>query len=267
MRIPKILFQTWKSKTAVPANFAYWAATFRSQNPSYDYRLWDDADNRALVARHYPWFLGTYDAYPAEIYRVDAVRYFFLYHHGGVYADLDTECLQPLDPVLDVADVVLGRMGTNPNFKHSLPNAVMLSAPRQEFWLLVMSLLLDPLPPVGHGPESVTGPVLLKRAHRMYARRAVDPEVARRIGAIRAKLPAALAPNAQPSRVAAMPGHVFFPLDWNDRIHDRLFRKPMMRDGRWLDRQTILSYFPQSLTVSYWAHSWEPPKGAEPSNG
>ncbi len=258
MGIPKILFQTWKSKTDIPANFAYWATTFRDLNPGYDYQLWDDADNRAFIAARYPWFLPAYDAYPAEIYRVDAVRYFFLYHHGGIYADLDTECLRPLDRMLDIADVVLGRMGTNPNFMHSLPNAMMLSSPRQEFWLLVMSLLIEPMPPLGTRPESVTGPVLLKRAHTLYAAREGDGTVNERIAGIRSRLSADLVPHGQPTRVVALPGYVFFPLDWSDRIHERMFRRPMMRDGKLLDRKTVLSLFPQSTTVSYWAHSWDP---------
>ena len=260
MSIPKILFQTWKSKTDIPANFAYWSRTFRDENPAYEYRLWDDADNRAFIGEHYPWFLATYDAYPAEIYRADAVRYFFLYHFGGVYADMDTECLRPLDAMLEIADVVLGKMGTNPNFRHSIPNAVMLSVPRQEFWLLVMSLLVEPVAPHRQRPEHVTGPVLLKRAHRLYAGRATDAEAALRIAGVRARLPAPLAPQAGPTRVAAVPGYVFFPVDWNDPIHDRLFRRPMMREGKFLDRKTSLSLFPNSTTVSYWAHSWEPEK-------
>ncbi len=260
MPIPKILFQTWKSKTVVPENFAYWAATFRTENPTYDYRLWDDNDNRAFIAEHYPWFLGTYNAYPAEIYRADAVRYFFLYHHGGIYADMDTECLRPLDSVLNAADVVLGRMGTNALFEHSLPNAVMLSAPRQEFWLLAMSLLLEPVPAKEQRPDFITGPVLLKRAHDLYIRREVDADVARRMADIRGRLPRALAPVPRPTRVAAVPGHVFFPLNWDDQIHNRFFRKPMLRGGQWPERASVLSLFPNSLTVSYWSHSWEPPQ-------
>jgi hypothetical protein len=136
----------------------------------------------------------------------------------------------------------------------------MLSAPRQEFWLLAMSLLLEPVPVKEQRPESITGPVLLKRAHELYIRRDVDADVPGRIAAIRSRLPSALAPEPRPTRLAAVPGHVFFPLDWNDRIHDRLFRQPMLRDGRRLDRKSALSFFPQSLTVSYWAHSWEPPQ-------
>ncbi|HSI53606.1 MAG TPA: glycosyltransferase [Ramlibacter sp.] len=256
MGIPKIIFQTWKSKTDIPANFAYWANTFRELNPAYEYRLWDDADNRAFIEAHYRWFLATYDAYPAEIYRADAVRYFFLFHFGGIYVDMDTECLRPFDALLDVADVVLGTMGTNPGFRHSLPNAVMLSAPRQEFWLLVMSLLLEPASTENTRPESVTGPVLLKGAHRLYAGR--DASVTARIAGIRARLAAQDAPDATPTRIATLPGYVLFPLDWSDRIHDRMFRRPMMREGKVPDRKTVLGLFPHSITVSYWAHSWGP---------
>jgi hypothetical protein len=264
MGIPRIIFQTWKSKTDIPANFAYWSGTIRELNPGCEYRLWDDADNRAFIEASYPWFLATYDAYPAEIYRADAVRYFFLYHHGGIYADMDTECLRPFDALLDVADVVLGTMGTNPGFRHSLPNAVMLSAPRQEFWLLVMSLLMEPAEREGQRPESLTGPVLLKRAWRLYTGGKAGAEVAARIAETRARLPAELAPVAARTRIAALPGYVLFPLDWNDRIHDRMFRRPMMREGKVPDRKTIMELFPHSTTVSYWAHSWGSPGAALP---
>ncbi|MBG9389463.1 glycosyltransferase family 32 protein [Caenimonas aquaedulcis] len=259
MSIPPLIFQTWKSTTDIPANFAYWSRTFREQNPGYEHRLWDDADNRRFIADHYAWFLPTYDAYPAEIYRADAVRYFFLYHFGGIYADMDTECLRPLDGVLGHGDVVLGRMGANPDFAQSLPNAVMLSRPRQPFWLLVMSLLQDPATLARRRPEFATGPALLRQAHQLWEVRGADPSVAARIAAVQARLPAHQQADTGPGRVVTVPGNVFFPLDWNDRIHQQFFRKPLLRDQRVLDRKSVLSFFPKSLTVSYWAHSWETP--------
>lgn len=45
----------------------------------------------------YPWFLSTYNSYPYNIQRVDAVRYFILHHFGGIYLDLDVGCLKRLD--------------------------------------------------------------------------------------------------------------------------------------------------------------------------
>lgn len=37
----------------------------------------------------YPWFLSTWDNYPYNIQRADAIRYFVLLHYGGIYIDLD----------------------------------------------------------------------------------------------------------------------------------------------------------------------------------
>jgi mannosyltransferase OCH1-like enzyme len=65
------------------------------RNANFEHFLWDDFDNRQFIADYYPWFLAIYHAYPREIYRADAVRYFFMYQFGGVYLDMDTECLEP----------------------------------------------------------------------------------------------------------------------------------------------------------------------------
>ena len=137
--IPALIYQTWKSKTSLPENFAHWRASFARLNPGYTLLLWDDADNRQFIADHFAWFLPTYDGFPQEIFRVDAVRYFFLYLHGGIYVDLDTQCLKPLDPLRSQADVVLGWLGNDPTSDQAIPNAIMLSRPRQEFWLLAIA--------------------------------------------------------------------------------------------------------------------------------
>lgn len=62
--------------------------------------LWTDDSSREFIKTHYSWFLGTFDAYTYPIQRADAIRYFVLYHYGGVYVDLDIGCLRPLDPLL-----------------------------------------------------------------------------------------------------------------------------------------------------------------------
>lgn len=62
--------------------------------------LWTDATSHEFIAEHYPWFLETFDNYRYPIQRADAIRYFILYHYGGIYMDLDIGCLHPLDPLL-----------------------------------------------------------------------------------------------------------------------------------------------------------------------
>jgi inositol phosphorylceramide mannosyltransferase catalytic subunit len=70
--------------------------------------LWSDESSREFIAEYYSWFLDTFDAYTYPIQRADAIRYFVLYHYGGVYLDLDVGCLRPLDPLL-VYPVVLAK--------------------------------------------------------------------------------------------------------------------------------------------------------------
>lgn len=65
-----------------------------------EYMLWTDATAREFIAEYYPWFLDTFDGYTYPIQRADVIRYFVLYHYGGIYIDLDIGCLRPLDSLL-----------------------------------------------------------------------------------------------------------------------------------------------------------------------
>ena len=252
MAIPALIFQTWKSKTNIPADFAYWMRSLDQFNPSFSHLLWDDDDNRGFVAAHFPWFLPVYNAYPKEIYRADAVRYFFLYFHGGLYADMDVECLKPLDGLLQSDSILFGRMGPDPDFPGSVPNAIMASPPRQEFWLFVMWHLLSNGPD-SRAPELVTGPVLLKTSLDLY----LGPDRAAVEAAVRSvceRLSGSLQPTEGRSSIRLLPSHEWFPLDWTDPTHQRLRRQVL--DGNLLSEELKRALFPRSSMVTYWSHTW-----------
>jgi inositol phosphorylceramide mannosyltransferase catalytic subunit len=249
--IPKRIFQTWKSKTDLPRNFAYWRSTFLDKNTCYHFDLWDDADNRAFIARHFEWFLRVYDSYPAEIYRADIVRYFYLYIFGGLYADLDTQCLKPLDAVLARNGVVLGRMGANEHFDHSVPNAIMASSPREEFWLYVIGKAMVAAERPSR-PEETTGPVLLKGALDSYRRNSPPP--AKVIGLLIKVLPAHLQPKPGPTAIHILPSEEWYPVAWADKqssdIRSRMFA------GELLSMADAEKLFPNSSLVTFWTYSW-----------
>ena len=73
-----------------------WRAGCARANPQHASWLWSDADNRALIATHYPEFLDVYDGYDKHMKRVDMSRLFYLFRFGGTYMDLDFACLRPL---------------------------------------------------------------------------------------------------------------------------------------------------------------------------
>jgi inositol phosphorylceramide mannosyltransferase catalytic subunit len=257
MDIPSRIFQTWKSKNDIPDRMEQWSQSFRRHNPHYAYELWDDFDNREFISREFPWFLNLYDGYPAEIYRADAVRYFYLYTYGGIYADMDTECLRPLDELLKRADVILGEMGTNRESDHSIPNAIMASRPKQDFWLIVIGLLMERAAHNG-SPEEVTGPVVLKAAFKLYSDRDCDRASSLR-GKVKQALRADQTPDANPAKITLLANNLWYGLDWSNPIHQSL-RREVLR-GNLLGNDAKAMLFPNAWMVTYWEHSW----GSEPS--
>ena len=98
--IAKIIHQTWKTDV-VPEAWRGYVESWKTMHPGWEHRVWTDEANRAFVAEHYPDLLATFDAYPYAIQRADAIRYCLLHHYGGVYVDMDIECLRPIDELID----------------------------------------------------------------------------------------------------------------------------------------------------------------------
>ncbi len=107
MIIPKIIHQTWKDEN-IPSEWQTFSLTWKKFNPQWDYILWTNESSRLFVKEYYPDFLSVYDNYPFDIQRADAIRYLVLHHFGGLYVDLDMECLQPIEPLLTGKSFVVG---------------------------------------------------------------------------------------------------------------------------------------------------------------
>jgi mannosyltransferase OCH1-like enzyme len=106
--IPRIIHQIWyQGEPGVPPRYRAFREGWKARHPDWTFRFWDAPTMRALIATHYPWFLEQYDTYPADINRIDAIRYFILDQEGGLYVDLDMESLKPLDPLIEGCDLLL----------------------------------------------------------------------------------------------------------------------------------------------------------------
>ena len=99
-RIPKIIHQSYKSLSTLPKEWADTPARWKELHPNYEYKFWSDDGNRNLIQQYYPWFLETYDNYPAPIQRADAARYFAVLHYGGIYADMDILPIRNVDSLI-----------------------------------------------------------------------------------------------------------------------------------------------------------------------
>ena len=104
--------------------------------------------------------------------------------------DLDTECIKPYSNLFEEYNVTaasyndldtttlnattssmrkafLGRMGTDDDSEHSIPNAWMASMPGHPFWLLPLERIQAKLKEGGE-PEYLTGPVALQIEAQAY---------------------------------------------------------------------------------------------------
>lgn len=106
--IPKIIHQTSKD-LFLPSPCDEFSETWKTYHPSWEYILWTDEMNREFIRDHYPDFLKKYDSYPREIQRVDAFRYCVLNKMGGMYVDIDFECLESNDILLEGQSCVIGK--------------------------------------------------------------------------------------------------------------------------------------------------------------
>jgi inositol phosphorylceramide mannosyltransferase catalytic subunit len=70
----------------------------------------------------------------------DALRPFLLHAYGGLYLDMDVECLEPVDPTLQGFQLVLQMEDEG---SKSLNNAVMASAPGHPLWLTMAHMLME----------------------------------------------------------------------------------------------------------------------------
>src|SRR6185312_42775 len=107
MAVPRIIHQLWKD-AAIPER--YWALceSWRRHHPDWEHKLWTDADLARLVDLRFPQLKSLYDGYARGISRADLVRYLVMAVYGGVYADLDCECLKPVGPLVEGDQVVFG---------------------------------------------------------------------------------------------------------------------------------------------------------------
>ena len=171
--IPSILHQTWKTDQ-IPERFQPWVDSWAKYNPGWTRMFWNDRTLLDFVGQHYPDFLDTFCSYPAGIFRADAGRYLLLHHFGGVYADLDCECVAPFDPIMSEDRIVLC---TEPKeheaaqiyqrgLPHLLFNGTIASPAKHPFWNHVVDCMLHS----AHSGEvlDATGPCLLTSAHMSY---------------------------------------------------------------------------------------------------
>ena len=99
-----------------------------------------------MLREYFPWFLCIYDSYNIPVKKADVVRPFYMIYYGGMYLDLDVECLvkffsfvknisnndfeKPYDELIVGKHVIIPVMGNDTTWlldRHGLTNMYFAS--------------------------------------------------------------------------------------------------------------------------------------------
>ena len=224
--IPKIIHVIWyKWKSDKPSeNMQKMLKVCKDVNNDFTYKVWDEKSGLELIKNYYSWFLNTYNKYDVEIKRIDAIRYFILFHYGGVYMDMDTICLKNISPLLKKGNAIFGYQLRNKKANGAICNSFMASPSNHPLFENIIYKLKDT------AKKSViysTGPGFLTEQIRGYKGNNKG--------------------NNKGDDVIVYDMHIFFTNQWNEKsIASKCIS----------DTSPCKKRFPRSYTTTNFSHSW-----------
>lgn len=103
MDVPKIIWQTHNYEfNDLPDHLKKVTKNWMNLNPGWEYRYCSDQD-RLKDIKLYPSLIDYYHHQTPAV-QSDIWRFIVTYEHGGVYSDMDSVCIKPLDYMLSQVD-------------------------------------------------------------------------------------------------------------------------------------------------------------------
>jgi len=116
MGIPKIIWQSWKTKH-LDGILKERQSKMLLDNSGYTYNLLIDDEIDEFVRREYydsPDIVNAYNKLNIIVAKVDLWRYLVLYKYGGIYLDMDSYINVPLDSLIQTTDEAIITAEGNP---------------------------------------------------------------------------------------------------------------------------------------------------------
>ena len=159
--VPKIIHQTWKTDD-IPSHYKPLVESWKNKYPDYKYNLWSDQKLEEYVKKHWSWYLPVWEKLVPFIKKVDTVRYMWMYDLGGMYADLDMECLKKasfLEKYPGMAFIPSANHAVDWSYDADKASPAWLaSVPKNPIWLYILRYIANNT----HRPVlSSTGPIAL----------------------------------------------------------------------------------------------------------
>jgi mannosyltransferase OCH1-like enzyme len=105
--IPKVIYQTWKNKNLDPRVRTV-IDNIQKLNPDYKMVLFDDEEIENWIKHNFDEIIfTTYKKIKVGAGKADFWRYLILYMNGGIYLDIDSNIVKPLDQLINENDMAI----------------------------------------------------------------------------------------------------------------------------------------------------------------
>lgn len=104
LKIPKIIHQIWLG-SPVPPVYEPFMRSWQEKHPDWEYMLWTDENVHTVFPLYNQQFYDEAENYGTKS---DILRWELLYRFGGLYVDMDYECLNPMDELHYAYDFYTG---------------------------------------------------------------------------------------------------------------------------------------------------------------
>lgn len=143
--IPRIIHRLWSSEPKdVPAKWKNASNSCINRNPSFEQYDWTDETALEFIQAHFAWFAPSYMNRLKPRKREEVLRYFLLWHYGGVYMDHDIGCQAPIESLLLNAAAVAPEPTSS-----GASNDLIASTPNHPFIMAIaMNIYEDTMPRV-----------------------------------------------------------------------------------------------------------------------
>jgi hypothetical protein len=134
-KIPKIIHQIWLG-SSLPNKYKKYQESWIKHHPDWEYKLWTDHEVKKIKLYNQQLF----DEAQNYGEKSDILRYELLYYYGGLYVDVDFECLKSFDILHTAYDFYTG---IEMPYNLQLSNALIGTAPEHPIMKACIEWLED----------------------------------------------------------------------------------------------------------------------------
>lgn len=178
LRIPRIIHQVYEGRdnSSPPSELIRLSRSWKELNPDWEYYLWDYRAIDQFLENYYPNFINIYNNYKYDVQRWDAIRYLIIYQHGGLYVDMDYQCIEKIEDILIDKECCLGteppEHSTIFGVQEMIGNAFIASIPKHPFiGALIDEIQKDDLVFDNHEVMHSTGPLMVTRVYDNFEKK------------------------------------------------------------------------------------------------